>query len=123
MMKIIAKLKTVFLGKTIDSKEGSWENWQDKWDDERVDNIWGQKLRDEDWRRDPAYQVISERFKAFGTSVVDLGSGGGVLYRALKEYCDHVDYVGGTGNRFRVYVEKSCGNISELLAGALSKSS
>ncbi|MDY6934501.1 MAG: class I SAM-dependent methyltransferase [Spirochaetota bacterium] len=77
------------------NKNGSaWELWQNKWDDNKVDRIWGEKLRNEDWEKDPTYKLIAEKCVKNGTNILDIGSGGGVQYRAIKEYADRISYTG-----------------------------
>ena len=93
-MGIIQNIKRVFTVNTKVSHDGPWENWQERWSEEKVDNIWGQKLRSKEWQRDPAYKLIADKCKENGISIVDLGSGGGVQYAALKEYLGEVDYTG-----------------------------
>lgn len=93
-MGIIQRIKRVFTVNTKVSHDGPWENWQERWSDEKVDNVWGQKLRNKEWRMDPAYKLIADKCKEHGVSVVDLGSGGGLQYAALKEYVGEIDYIG-----------------------------
>lgn len=93
-MRFIQKIRKAIAGESRDSHEETWENWQEKWDDLKVDKIWGEKLRNRDWQKDPAYRLIAQKCEEFGNSVIDLGSGGGVQYAALKEYFPEVSYTG-----------------------------
>lgn len=82
--------------KRVDSKqnESKWELWQEKWDNKKVDKVWGEKLRNRSWERDPAYKIIADKCKENGKTVLDIGSGGGVQYAAIKEYAPEISYAG-----------------------------
>jgi ubiquinone/menaquinone biosynthesis C-methylase UbiE len=90
MLDINHKLKINFKN----SFNKSWENWQEKWDDKRVDNIWGEKLRKAHWERDLGYRIVAEVSKKHGENVLDIGAGGGVQYAAIKKYTPEVKYTG-----------------------------
>ena len=74
--------------------ESKWELWQEKWDNKKVDKVWGEKLRNRDWERDPAYEIIADKCKENGKTILDIGSGGGVQYAAIKEYAPEISYTG-----------------------------
>jgi len=76
------------------NKKDEWEVWQKRWSKDKVEQVWGDKIRKRSWINDPAYRIISDNCRKHGTKILDIACGGGLQYAALKEYLPQVYYTG-----------------------------
>lgn len=72
----------------------SWELWEQKWTQRKINRIWKEKVQQRVWRQDKAYELVAEYCTKHGQTVLDIGSGGGIQYAAIHEYHPEMDYTG-----------------------------
>ena len=71
-----------------------WERWESDWSQEYIDGVWESYLRRRTWETSPRFKFPAEFAHVNAKSVLDIGCGGGILYKAISELDKSIYYEG-----------------------------
>jgi len=72
----------------------NWEKWESDWSQEYIDGVWESYLRRRTWETSPRFKFPAEFAHEKAKSVLDVGCGGGILYKAISELDKSIYYEG-----------------------------
>ena len=72
----------------------SYERWESDWSQDRIDRMWGAVLKREEWKTNFRYTIPTKFAFWNAKSILDIGCGGGILYKAISELPTDIYYEG-----------------------------
>jgi ubiquinone/menaquinone biosynthesis C-methylase UbiE len=72
----------------------AWELWETNWSTDSIKALWEFSLKSGAWRENPRYAFTVNLINQYAKSVLDIGCGGGMLYKTIYESNPAIKYVG-----------------------------